>query len=94
MLNSPHYGERWDRHWLGVVGFAESSLFIDDQVKPRFWRYGDCFIRAFKADKPNDRFLTERLAGDELFDWRAPETSGPRLQFLFESGLLERVKET
>jgi hypothetical protein len=72
-LASPHYGERWGRHWLDVAGFAESSLFIGDQVRPGFWRYRDYVIRAFNTDKPYDRFVLEQLAGDELFDWRGTE---------------------
>ncbi len=74
LLASPHHGERWGRHWLDVAGFAESSLFIGDQRRPGFWRYRDYVIRALNADMPYDRFVTEQLAGDELFDWRSVES--------------------
>jgi len=70
VLASPRYGERWGRHWLDVAGFAESSLFIGDRVRPDFWRYRDYVIRSLNADKPYDEFIVEQLAGDELFDWR------------------------
>jgi len=77
LLASPHYGERWGRHWLDVAGFAESSLFIGDVFRPYFWRYRDYVIRAFNNDKPYDRFVVEQLAGDESFDWRATEQFTP-----------------
>jgi len=71
LLESPHFGERWGRHWLDAAGFAESSMFIGDQIRPGFWRYRDYVIRAFNADKPFNRFIMEQIAGDELFDWRS-----------------------
>ena len=77
VLESPHYGERWGRHWLDVAGFAESSLFIGDQFRPDFWRYRDYVIRSFNADKPFDQFVREQMAGDEMFDWRAVDTFTP-----------------
>ena len=73
LLESPHYGERWGRHWLDVAGFAESSMFIGDVPRQGFWRYRDYVVRAFNEDKPYDRFIIEQLAGDELFDWRNAE---------------------
>jgi len=71
LLASPHYGERWGRHWLDVAGFAESSMFIGDVPRQGFWRYRDYVIRAFNSDKPFNQFIIEQLAGDELFNWRA-----------------------
>lgn len=73
LLASPRYGERWGRHWLDVAGYAESSYFIGDQIRPDFWRYRDYVIRAFNEDKPYDVFVQEQLAGDEMFDWRNTE---------------------
>ena len=70
LLASPRYGERWGRHWLDVAGYAESSFFIGDQIRPEFWRYRDYVIRSFNDDKPYDVFVREQLAGDEMFDWR------------------------
>lgn len=73
LLASEHYGERWGRHWLDLVRFAESNSYERDGVKPNAWRYRDYVIRSFNADKPYDRFVLEQLAGDELPD-RSPET--------------------
>ncbi len=68
LLASPHFGERWGRHWLDVVRFAESHGYERDDPKPNAWRYRDYVIDALNADKPYDRFLVEQLAGDELPD--------------------------
>jgi hypothetical protein len=67
LLTSPHYGERWGRHWLDLARFAESNGFEFDEVRPDAWRYRDYVIRAFNADKPFTRFIEEQLAGDELY---------------------------
>jgi hypothetical protein len=66
LLASEHYGERWARHWLDVVRYAETNSFERDGAKPYAWRYRDYVIRAFNEDKPYDQFLMEQLAGDEL----------------------------
>jgi hypothetical protein len=66
LLASPHYGERWGRHWLDVVRFAETDGFEYDTHRFDAWRYRDYVIRAFNNDKPFDRFITEQLAGDEI----------------------------
>jgi hypothetical protein len=66
LLASPHYGEKWGRHWLDLVRFAETNSYERDNPKPYAWRYRDYVIRAFNDDKPYDRFLREQLAGDEL----------------------------
>ena len=66
LLASPHYGERWGRHWLDVVRYAETNSFERDSAKPHAWRYRDYVIRAFNDDKPYDQFVREQLAGDEL----------------------------
>lgn len=66
LLASEHYGERWARHWLDVVRYAETNSFERDGPKPHAWRYRDYVIRAFNADKPYNLFLLEQLAGDEL----------------------------
>ena len=67
LLVSPHYGERWGRHWLDLARFAESDGFEHDAARPNAWRYRDYVVRAFNVDKPYDRFIREQLAGDELF---------------------------
>jgi len=76
LLESPHYGERWGRHWLDVAGYADSAgVLSEDRPLPFAFRYRDYVIRAFNSDKPYDRFLQEQIAGDELSDyWTAYET--------------------
>jgi mono/diheme cytochrome c family protein len=66
LLASPHYGEKWGRHWLDLVRYAETNGYERDGPKPFAWRYRDYVIRSFNADKPYDRFLLEQLAGDEI----------------------------
>lgn len=68
LLASPHYGERWGRHWLDLVRYADTNGFERDSDKPAAWRYRDWVINAFNSDKPYDRFIIEQLAGDELPD--------------------------
>ncbi len=68
LLESPRYGERWGRHWLDVVRYADTNSFERDSAKPNSWRYRDYVIRSLNADKPYDQFLLEQLAGDELPD--------------------------
>ncbi|MCA9083560.1 MAG: PSD1 domain-containing protein [Planctomycetaceae bacterium] len=66
LLESPHYGEQWARHWLDVVRYADSSGFANDWERPNAWRYRDYVIRAFNKDLPYDQFIREQLAGDEI----------------------------
>jgi hypothetical protein len=68
LLAHPGYGERWARHWLDLVRFAETNGYERDAAKPQVWRYRDYIIRSFNEDKPYDRFILEQLAGDELDD--------------------------
>jgi hypothetical protein len=65
-LASPQFGERWARHWLDVVHFAESNGFEMNQPRPNAWPYRDYIIRAFNEDRPYDQFVREQLAGDAL----------------------------
>ena len=65
-LASPHYGERWARHWLDTVRFAESNGFETNQLRPNAWHYRDYVIKALNDDKPYDQFVREQLAGDTL----------------------------
>ncbi len=65
-LDDPHYGERWARHWLDVVRFAESNGFEMNQSRPNAWPYRDYVIRAFNEDIPYSQFVTEQLAGDTV----------------------------
>ena len=73
LLARPAYGERWGRHWLDLVRYAETNGYERDGAKPHVWRYRDYVINSFNADKSFDRFLLEQLAGDELPD-ASPET--------------------
>ena len=73
LLDSPHYGEKWGRHWLDLVRYAESNSYERDGTKPFVWRYRDYVIKSFNADKPYDQFVLEQLAGDEISQ-RTPET--------------------
>jgi hypothetical protein len=66
LLASPRYGERWARHWLDVVRFAESHGFEMNQPRPNAWPYRDYVIDAFNTDKPYDQFIREQLAGDAM----------------------------
>ena len=66
LLARPAYGERWARHWLDLVRYAETNGYERDATKPHVWRYRDYVIRSLNDDKPFDRFVLEQLAGDEL----------------------------
>ena len=68
LLARPQYGEKWGRHWLDLVRFAETNGYERDSRKDLIWKYRDYIIRAFNEDKPYDRFIKEQLAGDELPD--------------------------
>ena len=88
LLASPHYGERYGRHWLDVARYADSGGFEYDIHRPNAWRYRDYVIRAFNADKPYNVFLTEQIAGDEM-DGKTEDSliatgflrAGPRVLF-------------
>ena len=67
LLNSPHYGERWARHWLDVTRYADSGGYSNDFERPNAWRYRDYVIRSFNSDKPYAQFVKEQIAGDELY---------------------------
>jgi mono/diheme cytochrome c family protein len=72
LLASPHYGERWARHWLDLARYADSDGFEKDSKRPHAWRWRTWVINALNADMPFDQFSIEQLAGDLL---PAPETS-------------------
>ncbi len=81
LLESPHYGERWGRHWLDLMGYTDITGFDNDlhttSLFEGMWRYRDWVVEALNQDKPYDRFLTEQLAGDELVDWRSVQEYTP-----------------
>ena len=66
VLASPHYGERWARHWLDLVRFADTNGFETNRERPNAWPFRDYVIRSLNEDKPYDQFLREQLAGDSL----------------------------
>ena len=65
LLASPHYGERWARHWLDLVRYADSGGFEFDVDRPQAWRYRDYVVTSFNQDKPYSQFVREQIAGDE-----------------------------
>ena len=67
LLASPHYGERWARHWLDVVHYGDTHGYDKDKPRPNAWPYRDYVIRAFNEDRPYARFIQEQVAGDVLF---------------------------
>jgi hypothetical protein len=67
LLASPHYGERWARHWLDVVHYGDTHGYDKDKIRPNAWPYRDYVIRSFNFDKPYGRFIQEQVAGDVLF---------------------------
>lgn len=67
LLGSSRYGERWARHWLDVVKYADTCGYDKDKLRPNAWPYRDYVIRSFNEDKPYTRFVQEQIAGDVLF---------------------------
>jgi Protein of unknown function (DUF1553)/Protein of unknown function (DUF1549)/Planctomycete cytochrome C len=84
VLASPHFGERWGRHWLDAAGYADVGTTDNDAAILRplenRWMYRDYVVRAYNTDKPWREFLTEQLAGDELVDWRNAPTYTPEIR--------------
>ncbi len=75
-LQSPHFGERWARHWMDVVRYAETYGYEWNHLIREAWRYRDYLIRAFNQDLPFDRFIREHIAGDLLESPRTNELLG------------------
>ena len=78
LLASPAFGERWGRHWLDLVGYADQIGTANDIFAEHAWRYRDYVIAAFNADKPYDAFIREQLAGD-LLPYRSAEQHASQL---------------
>lgn len=94
LLASPHYGERWARHWLDAVGYADSDGFtVADADRPWAWRYRDYVIRAFNADKPFDQFIVEQLAGDELAGPADGDWTEQQIELLTATGFLRMAAD-
>ncbi len=95
LLTRPEYGERWGRHWLDVVGYADSEGYDDtDAERSSAWRYRDYVIRAFNTDMPFDRFITEQLAGDELIGYpKESELKADEIDKLTATGFLRMAPD-
>ncbi len=95
LLESSHYGERWGKYWLDAAGYSDSEGgAADDRVRPHSYRYRDYVIRSLNADKPYDQFLTEQIAGDELFDYKAVKKFTPQqLDYLVATGFLRMTPD-
>ena len=76
LLASPHYGERWARHWLDIAHYADTHGFERDQLRPNAWHYRDYVIASLNADKPYGQFLREQIAGDVLAE--GSKVQGPK----------------
>lgn len=94
LLDSPHYGERWGRHWLDVAGYAESEgQTAQDADRPWAWKYRDYVIRSFNSNKPFDRFITEQLAGDELAGPKQGDWTAQQIELLTATGFLRMAAD-
>ena len=93
LLASPHFGERWGRHWLDVAGYADSEGYTDaDTVRDHAFRYRDYVIRTFNNDKPFNQFVVEQLAGDELAG-PTGELTAERIELLTATGFLRMAPD-
>ena len=95
MLDSPRYGERWARHWLDVVRYADTGGYETDVYFPSAWRYRDYVIRSLQEDKPYDVFVKEQIAADEIWpdnmdldgSYEVPKAKLASLERRFGTGL-------
>lgn len=94
LLASPHYGERWGRHWLDAAGYADSDGYSNaDRDRPWAYKYRDWVIRALNDDKPIDEFLIEQLAGDEFLNGKFANLSAIDIDRLTATGFLRMVSD-
>lgn len=94
LLRSPHYGERWARHWLDAAGYADSDGYtVKDNGRDWAWRYRDYVIRSFNDDKPFDRFITEQIAGDELAGPAEGDWTEQQIDLLTATGFLRMAAD-
>jgi len=94
LLESPHYGERWGRHWLDVAGYADSEGYTeDDTVRPWAYKYRDYVIRSFNANKPFDQFIREQLAGDEMLTPPYKNLTAEQADNLIATGFLRMAPD-
>ena len=94
LLASPHFGERWGRHWLDVAGYADSDGYTEtDPVRTYAYKYRDYVIHAFNSDKPFDQFIVEQLAGDELIPLPYENLSADAAEKLAATGFLRMAPD-
>jgi mono/diheme cytochrome c family protein len=94
LLESPHYGERWARHWLDVAGYADSDGYTEaDADRPWAWKYRDYVIRSINEDKPFDRFIHEQLAGDELAGPQQGDWTPEQIELLTATGFMRTAAD-
>jgi hypothetical protein len=94
LLASPHYGERWARHWLDVAGYADSDgNGSDDTPRPYAYKYRDWVIRALNSDLPLDQFIIDQLAGDELVAQPWKNLSPSQIDHLTATGFLRMAPD-
>ncbi|MCA9042519.1 MAG: DUF1549 domain-containing protein, partial [Planctomycetaceae bacterium] len=94
LLASPHYGERWGRHWLDVAGYADSEGYtINDDLRPYSYKYRNYVVDSFNNDIPYDQFITEQLAGDELAPHPLDNTDPETIRLLTATGFLRMAPD-
>ena len=94
LLASPHYGERWGRHWLDVAGYADSDGDGSvDTIRPYIYKFRDYVVRSLNADKPLDQFLIEQLAGDELVAPPYTNLTPEQTELLVATGFLRMAAD-
>ena len=101
LLDSPHYGERWGRHWLDVARYADTKdgvlMFGDDRVRPYAYTYRDYVIRAFNEDLGFDRFVHEQLAADVVApkdqSWRLAAMGFLTLGRMFDNNFYDQIDD-
>tara|TARA_R110002111_G_scaffold144910_2_gene211272 strand:- start:129430 stop:132531 length:3102 start_codon:yes stop_codon:yes gene_type:complete len=94
LLQSPHYGERWARHWLDIAGYADSEGYtVQDDVRPWSWKYRDYVIKSFNDGKPFSQFIIEQLAGDELAGKREGDLTARQIELLTATGFLRMAAD-
>lgn len=94
LLASPHYGERWGRHWLDVAGYADSEGYTnEDRPRDNAYFYRDYVIRSLNADKPWDQFICEQLAGDEMVPAPYTNLSAENRELLVATGFLRMAAD-
>ena len=94
LLASPHYGERWGRHWLDVAGYADSEGYTDDDTERQHaWHYRDYVIDSLNGNLPYDRFILEQLAGDEMVGPPYKNLTSEQARLLTATGFLRMAAD-